>query len=191
MKQIILFILVGMVGMLIMVTSASAASFALSVGSASAPPGGEASVPIQVRGANNVGAVQFEITYDSTLLTPLKVEAGSFIPNALVEFNTETPGRLAIGLVTVTPINGDGELVTARFKINGTQGQVIPLTLANAQAWDETTLLDILVNTEPGQITVASDMTPYYFLIAAAAALCCLGLLVITLLIAFWVKRRK
>ncbi len=190
MKQKMLFLIVGMVGMLFIVTSAAAASFALSVGSASSTPGAEASVPIRVRGASNVGALQFEITYDGALLTPLKVEAGSLAPNALVQFNAESPGRLAIGLVTVTPINGDGELVTARFKVNGTKGQVIPLILANAQAWDETSLLDILVNTEPGQITVVSNQMNY-FLIAAAAALCCLGLLVIILVIVLWVRRRK
>jgi hypothetical protein len=192
MKQKMLFLIIGIVAMFIMVTSASAAvAFTLSLGSTTAPPGGETNLPIQAHGATNVGAVQFEITYDDTLLTPLKVEASSLAPNALVEFNADTPGRLAIGVVTVAPINGDGPLVSVRFKVNATQGQVIPLTLENAQAWDETSLLDMLVTTEPGQITVASDQTVYYLLIGAAAVLCCLGLIVIILLIVWLVRRRK
>lgn len=172
-----------------MVTSVSAAALTLTVGSASAPPGGEVNIPIKVGGANNVGAVQFDLTYDGALLTPVNVKAGALAPNSLVEFNAETPGRLAIGLVTVAPINGDGELVTARFKVNGTQGQVIPLTMVNAQAWDETTLIDNLVKTEPGQITVTSSISMFYILLIAAV-ICGIGLLIIILII-IWLKMRR
>jgi hypothetical protein len=190
MKPKYLFTLLSLIGILLNATLTSAASLSLTAGSVTASPDSEVAVPIQVKGADNVGAVQFELTFDNALLTPVNVKAGSLAANALVEFNSETPGRLAVGLATVKPIKGDGELVTARFKVNGKQGQVIPLTLANAQAWDETTLNDILVKTEPGQITVNANQG-MYVVYALVAVLGCLGMILVILIVVWLVKRRN
>lgn len=157
-----------------------AASLTLSVESVSSSSGSEAVVPIQIRGANDVGAVQFDLMYDGALLTPLKVEVGALAASSLLEFNSDTPGRLAIGVVTVDPIHGDGELARAQFKINAEAGQVIDLDLQNALAWDETNLLPIHVNAEAGQISVTSqgmDTGWLLWLGLALVALCCLGVL--------------
>ncbi len=168
-----------------------ASSVTVRVGSVQATPGGTADVPIQVQGASNIGAIQMVLVYDAKVLTPETVVRGTLAgSNALLEFNAQTPGRLGLGLVTLDGIQGDGTLATVHFKVIGSAGQNSQLTLEKAEAWERTSYLPMLVNTEPGQVTVGGG--PSLGLLVLLALLCFTGLLlVVGIGILLWLRRRR
>ena len=102
-------------------------------------------VPIEVRGALNVGGLQLELIYDPEVLELQEVRAGPLARNALLESNSETPGRLKIALVDASGINGDGAVITVIFLPTGREGSS-SLTLGNVEASD-TDLRDLVVQT--------------------------------------------
>ena len=70
-------------------------SFTLRVESIEVSSGGDAEVPISVEGASGIGAMQFVLSYDSSLLTVTEVARGSLLGgDALLEFNADQPGLM-------------------------------------------------------------------------------------------------
>ena len=63
-------------------------------------------VPIEVRGASNLGALQLELTYDPQLLELQDIRAGPLARNSLNDFNLDTPGRVRIGEIELAAGNG-------------------------------------------------------------------------------------
>jgi hypothetical protein len=152
-------VLLGMA--LLCVEGARAASVTVRVGSVQAAPGSTAEVPIEAEGASNIGAMHLDVVYDSSVLTPETVTPDALLgSNALLEFNANTPGRLVIGLITLDGIKGEGTIAKVRFKVIGNAGQTSALQLENCSAWEANTHLDVLVNTEPGQVTVGVTQPP-------------------------------
>lgn len=134
-----------------------ASSVTISLGSIQAATGGTAEVPLQVTGASNIGAIQMVLVYDAAVLTPETVTQGSLAGNnALMDSNSQTPGRIGIGLVTLDGIQGDGTLATVSFKVIGAAGQSSQLSLEKVEAWEKSSYAPVLVNTEPGQLTIGA-----------------------------------
>ena len=84
------------------VVSLSAAAMTLKLPQMEGAAGSTVEVPIDVAGAEKVGALQFEIVYDSTVLEAQGAKAGSLASDSLVEAKTDKPGRLFIALVTTS-----------------------------------------------------------------------------------------
>lgn len=148
-------VVVGAMCLLATWASTSAASVTIAVPQdATGAPGGDAEVPISIRGAQGLGALQFELTYDPAVLEAGEVVAGQDIAGVLLESNVVSPGRLRVAMAGNEPMAGDGEL-TATFAVKapGTSA----LALENARAWEQENGLDMLVDVESGQFVAATS----------------------------------
>ena len=114
-------------------------------------PGQQAgtSVPVELRGAKNLGSLQLELAYDPAVLEATDVKAGDLAKNGMVEYNLTAAGRLAVGVIHASGMNGDGPVVSVSFKVLK-EGETSPLTLNSVQAHDANTLLDIPLRASAG-----------------------------------------
>jgi len=115
-------------------------------------------IPINISDADNVGSLHIELVYDSSVLEVTDVKAGSKIKNGVVEFNTNTSGRLVIGIIDATGISGSGRAVSISFDVVGS-GKT-DLILENIEATNAETLHDIITEAHKGLYN-ASDGTTY------------------------------
>ena len=83
----------------------------------------EVKVPINLKGAKNVGSLHVELIYDPTVLEAASTEAGWIGKEwlgkiAKFEVNLETPGRVIMEMTKkewAVGITGDGSLITVAF----------------------------------------------------------------------------
>ena len=116
-------------------------------------------VPIEVRGAFNVGGLQLELLYDPAVLDLRSVKAGPLGRNALLESNQATAGVVRIALIDANGINGDGEIITVVF-VPTQQAGSSSLTLDSVEASD-IHLRDLVVQASSSQYTGPADpLTP-------------------------------
>ena len=111
-------------------------------------------VPIHLTGAENIGSLEFVLTYDPSVLEVTGVEAGGLAQSALFDYGTRSPGRLWAGLIDSEGINGDGPVAVVSFKVIGPGASTSPLALENITTYDASSLLDILTNATSGSFTV-------------------------------------
>ena len=111
-------------------------------------------VPIHLTGAENIGSLEFVLTYDPSVLEVSGVEAGGLAQSALFDFGTRSPGRLWSGLIDSEGINGDGPIAVVSFKVVGPDASTSLLALENITTYDASSLLDILTNATSGSFTV-------------------------------------
>jgi hypothetical protein len=138
---------------------------------ATAVAGQEVDVPITVKGAAGLGALELVLTYDPAVLEARSAERGELVStNSLVEYYADPSGRLAVALVSQDPVNGDGPVVKAHFVVKGQSGQKCPLRLENLRAWDGKTHLDFLVTAEMAEFTVGGFEWPWWLIPALVAA---------------------
>ena len=113
-----------------------------------------AMVPVDLRGAKNLGSLQIELGYDPAVLEATEVRAGELAKNAMVEYNLTAPGRLAVGVIDAAGINGNGSVVTVSFKVLD-KGGTSPITLERIEANDSTTLVDIPCKASAGEFVAS------------------------------------
>lgn len=111
-------------------------------------------VPVYLKGANNLGSLEFVLVYEPAVLEVSKVERGSLGPDAMFDFGNRTSGRLWAGLIDPSGINGDGPVAVITFDVVGTDGAESPLVLESVYAFDATTLLDVLIESSAGGFMV-------------------------------------
>ena len=111
-------------------------------------------VPIHLTGAENIGSLEFVLTYDPSVLEVSGVEAGGLAQSALFDFGSRSPGRLWAGLIDSEGINGDGPIAVVSFKVVGPGASTSLLALENITTYDASSLLDILTNATSGSFTV-------------------------------------
>jgi hypothetical protein len=159
-----------------------AASVTLVAPSGHGSVGTEFKAPIAARGAEGLGSFQMELVYDPALVQPLEVEEGTLVGGAMVAFNVIEPGRLRIAVAgnPRTPITGDGELLRVKFKLLGKEGAEGLLKFENALAWEQTNDgFEMLVNTEPGKITIDRVGLPMWVIAAGIAGLIAVAAIVV------------
>lgn len=132
-----------------------AASVTVSIPDASGAEGASSSVPIVVKAAEGLGALQMSVTYDPTVLEPTDVEPGELL-SGLVDFNITSPGVLRVAMATNQPINGEGEIIIMTFNVLG--GSQSTLGLSDVRAWEQATSFEMMVSGEPGSFTVSGGM---------------------------------
>lgn len=118
--------------------------------------GGELKVPVDVKGASNVGSIGIELAYDSTVLEPLEVKTAELTGNSMMEYNVKIPGRVIIGIIDASGINGDGTLVTVSFNVVRNEGSS-PLTLEKIEVHNANTLIDIPATVSAGHFVVEDN----------------------------------
>ena len=164
----------GAVAMLAL-SPAWGAGVTIAIPKVTGPAGEEVKVPILVRGAQGIGAMQLDVLYDPGVLSPTSVETRGMLAG-LVEHNVVKPGRLRIALATNKAVNGDGEILSATFKVLG--GSESALGLDHARAWALADSLDVAVTTEAGHFTVNSHKTLIVIGIVALAGVLALSLVI-------------
>jgi len=111
-------------------------------------------VPIHLTGSENIGSLEFVLTYDPSVLKMSGVEAGGLAQSALFDFGSRIPGRLWVGLIDSEGINGDGPIAVVSFEVVGPGTSASLLALENITTYDASSLLDILTNATSGSFTV-------------------------------------
>ena len=73
-------------------------------------------VPVEIRGANNLGSIYGELVFDSDALFPVDIKKGSIAHDALLEYSTNVRGRIIFGLIEDQGISDDGQMIIVRFQ---------------------------------------------------------------------------
>ena len=143
-----------------------------------------ATVPVSIAGAEGIVAMHVEITYDPAMLQWDGLENGDLVSsNSLVEVNPDTAGTVIIGIATLDPITGTGELLNPSFVVLGPDGTNAAVGLQNVAAWDENGF-DVLLETQDGNLTIVGGGIPVLiFILIAAAAVVVAGT-------AWWLRKR-
>jgi len=111
----------------------------------------QVTVPVEVINASDIGAISFELVYDSSALEATKVVDVGFAKGASAGFNADTPGRLLVVVQNAPTMNGDNELVEVQFDVLKDNGQAT-LALENIQARVVTSGALLTPQTQPGSV---------------------------------------
>ncbi|MEZ4520177.1 MAG: cohesin domain-containing protein [Thermomicrobiales bacterium] len=145
-------------------------------------------VVVGLENVTEIVAMHIEIVYDPDLLVWQEFEQGDLLAgSALVEANTESPGRVILGFATLDGVASEGELIVATFEATDEEASTT-IDLENVQAWDSNGF-DVLIDAQSGQVTVESAF-PDWLLILILAAIC-LFLLIIAIVVLIWFLRRR
>lgn len=180
--------LVLFIALLAIAQIAHAATVTLRPGSVEGAPNSVVQVPIQIEGAKGIGAIQFDVFYDASVVQAQPVTRGIVAGNnALMDSNVVQPGMLRVVFATTEAISSDGIFATMRFTVTGKSGQRSAIKLENTQAWEAGTHAEALIKTEPGNVTVTDELPLWLIL----GALCICLLLLLVLIGGFLVMRRR
>jgi len=75
------------------------------------------SVTVDIRDADDVASVQFDLLYDPDALEFLAAEKGDFFSSALVAGSTTEEGKLSLVLISVDGEDGNGTIFHFDFKV--------------------------------------------------------------------------
>jgi len=78
----------------------------------------------------------------------------------MAEFNTDSPGRVVIGIVDEEGINGDVLAATVKFEVLQ-RGTPCTLSIANAVAYDVATLNTVPSSSTPGAFEGDADSVTF------------------------------
>jgi hypothetical protein len=147
---------VAFVALALVAAAAPAAPLLLvSVAPSTGSPGQEVDVLVGVKGAANLGALEFRLTFDSAVLEMKKCDPGVFAAAAgILDFKAGDAGKAGMGLASTQGLNGDGDLFKVTFLVRGQPGQKSPLHLEAVRAWEATTVTESLVSVENAEFTV-------------------------------------
>ncbi|MEE3246664.1 MAG: cohesin domain-containing protein [Chloroflexota bacterium] len=113
------------------------------------------SVPILATRADNVGSLEFVLTYDPAKVELAQVERGLLSGDALIDSGSPSPGRLWAGIIDINGITGSGPVAVVKFKIKDDADGTMPLSLESIAAYDANTLVDIVTRTTAGAFNIA------------------------------------
>jgi len=111
---------------------------------------GTAEVPVNLKGASNVGGLSIDLVYDPAILEVTSVKAGTLALNAMIDFNTKTPGHVIIGIVSSNSINGSGAVANITYKSKAKTG-TSALTLEKVEAYSADKLQDMRTQVSAGR----------------------------------------
>lgn len=117
------------------------------------------SVPILATRADNVGSLEFVLTYDPAKVELAQIERGLLSGDALIDSGSPSPGRLWAGIIDINGITGSGPVAVVKFKIKDDEDGTMPLSLESIAAYDANTLVDIVTRTTAGAFNIAEAGT--------------------------------
>lgn len=174
----------GVLALVFSIIGAPAFASSVTIGfqDASGPAGSSAVVPLMVKSAAGLGALQMSVGYDPDVLEPTEVEPGALL-SGLVDFNIVSPGVLSIAMATSQAVNGDGELMLLSFNVLG--GSESLLELSEVRAWEQATSFEMMVTAESGRFTVGGGL-PFWGIGSGV-----LVLLAVAVVLVFWRRSRS
>ena len=144
--------------------------------------GSEQTLSISIIGAQDLGALQFELSFNKDIVEIVDVARGSGIPPVLLDFNIIGPGLLRVALAGSEPIDGDAVI---DLRVRGLAEGSGAIELMDVQAWALSTGFELLTESTPGMVTVTPVSAFSGILIIAAL------LLFLAALIALIFRMRK
>jgi hypothetical protein len=117
---------------------------------------GELFVPVLVADADDVGTLEMTIEFDEAVLTAITATPGPIATGAVVECNTETPGKMTLRLVDVTGTSGSGAVMLLRFAVDDIVLEAAVLDVTATSASGSMTMAPIAVEFEDGSINTAT-----------------------------------
>ncbi|HWQ06818.1 MAG TPA: cohesin domain-containing protein, partial [Feifaniaceae bacterium] len=137
----------------------------LSFGSASGEVGAEVDVPVLLSDCKGVDSVQFDINYDPAALSVVSVTPGDLFPAEYCITNIAESGVVRVACACALGLEGDGTLLTIRFKILSEAGSA--LTVTSRLGGSEVTYIDADYNQltaylslENGGVSVGAGSIP-------------------------------
>lgn len=146
--------------------------------------GSERTIPIAISGAQDLGALQFELAFNDDIMEIVDVARGSGIPPVLMDFNIIGPGLLRVALAGSEPIDGDAKI---DLRVRGLAEGSGTIELMELKAWALSTSFELLTESTPGMVKVTTGSALPATLIIAAVLL----LIVILIALIFWMRKKK
>jgi len=113
-------------------------------------------VPIEVKQAENIGSLMIQLSYDPDVMNAIEVKSSQLTSDSMLEYNTEVPGLVLVGIVDAEGINGDGAIAEITFDI--VQNAETTLILFDQlEAYDVETLIDVQFVTNHGLYSFKDD----------------------------------
>jgi hypothetical protein len=111
-------------------------------------------VPINLRGASQVGSLELVLSYEPSLLEFSGVANGDLAMNAIIESRVSAPGKVWVGMIDAQGLTGDGAMVIVSFRtIKGTTANS-PLLLEEVSGYNANTLIDLISSSSPGLLAM-------------------------------------
>jgi hypothetical protein len=140
--------------------SLSYAHSAFAVSALTVSSSGNGGFVLRGTGMDSVAALDITIAYDTTVLANPRVVQGGLISGALMAVNPNVPGTVRMGVVTTSPIQGDGVIATLNFDLAGNSpGRIISIkaSLSNSNGNQLPVQAQIL---NPSDESVSTSATP-------------------------------
>ncbi len=116
----------------------------------------EFDVPIEVSRCRGLGGIQFVLSFDPQVLELLEVQTGSLPSGGSADVRKRVPGKARIAMIADSVVDGDGQLLVARFKAIGKSGQSTALEIEETKAVTFKDRVDMLVTIEPGNLQITA-----------------------------------
>lgn len=113
-------------------------------------------VPIEIIQAENIGSLMIQLSYDPDTISALEVNSSPLTSDSMLEYNTEVPGLVLIGIVDTEGVNGDGAIAEISFDIIQNTGTTLIL-IDQLEAYDVETLIDVQFVTNHGLYSFEDD----------------------------------
>ena len=170
--------------------SAGGEVMSLAVRPGSTLANGQATVVLETRRPQGLGALEVEIVYDPQVLEARSVTKEALLANGMLEYDLR-PGRVRCVMINGEPITADGAVLAIHFESKRDSGQTT-IGLENIKAWDFNRALEMRVSAAPGDLTLqpplvsqeATSRQPWPWSFFAVPA----GIVVLSVLI-LWVYR--
>ena len=137
----------------------------LTFGSAAGEVGDEVDVPVLLSACKSVDSIQIDINYDPAALSVVSVTPGDLFPVEYCYTSTAESGVVRVACACALGLEGDGTLLTIRFKILSETGSA--LTVTSRLPGSEVTYIDADFNQytaylslENGGVSVGAGTVP-------------------------------
>ena len=111
-------------------------------------------VPINLKGAYQVGSLEFVLNYEPSLLEVTGVAKGDLAGDAIIESLVSAPGKVWIAIIAADGVTGDGSVAVVSFRLLKGNTANSTLLLENVSSYNASTLLDLLSSSSPGLLVM-------------------------------------
>ncbi|MBT4511290.1 MAG: hypothetical protein HOC20_03650 [Chloroflexi bacterium] len=119
-------------------------------------PGGTVSVPVRMGNVEDIGSLNFDVTYDSSVINIDRVDKGSLLSGISFVANPNETGIIRFGFATVNGVSGTGPIGYIVCDAVGSAGSKTHLTISGVEATDSSGN-PITLQTVNGSVTIDSD----------------------------------
>ncbi|CAN5507566.1 hypothetical protein BH09PLA1_BH09PLA1_20140 [soil metagenome] len=161
--------------------AATVPTITIDLAESQAVAGQEITTPVWIEDASRLETLQFDLVYDNGALEFKGITVGSMTEtNGLVTVAVSSPGRASIQFTSKRPVEGDGELLRAKFLVRADATyaahkldvqNVRAQRIARHDSGDAPLLAAVPVNVDPGEVRVVDPPVPLWVLLSVATAI--------------------